>query len=66
MAKRRKQYEARIYLGRDAGGKQRFDYIGRFERKRDRDGAVQKARADRDARSARAFIPLCGNTWIAI
>jgi integrase len=60
MAKRRKQYEARIYLGRDAGGKQRFDYIGRFERKRDRDRAVQKSRADRDARSVRAFIPLCG------
>lgn len=60
MAKRRKQYEARIYLGRDADGKQRFDYIGRFARKRDRDRAVQKARADRDARSARAFIPLCG------
>ena len=57
MAKRRKQYEARIYLGRDASGKQRFDYIGRFDRKRDRDEAVRKARADREARAVRASHP---------
>jgi hypothetical protein len=60
MAKRRKQYEARIYLGRDANGKQRFDYIGRYDRKGDRDSAVQKARADREAEEARGPVPLCG------
>jgi len=60
MTKRRRQYEARIYLGRNASGKQRFDYIGRYDRKRDRDRAVREARADREARAARAPIPLCG------
>lgn len=59
MAKRRKQYEARIYLGRDESGKQRFDYIGRYDRKRDRDRAVRKAREDREAGKMRASFPRC-------
>ncbi len=59
MAKRRKQYEARIYLGRDENGKQRFDYIGRYDRKRDRDRAVRKAREDREAEEGRAPFPRC-------
>jgi integrase len=61
MAKRRKRYEARIYLGRDESGKQRFDYIGRFDRKRDRDKAVRKAKEEREARELGAPLPLCDN-----
>jgi hypothetical protein len=52
MAKRRKQYEARIYLGRDENGKQRFEYIGRFDRRRDRDRALRKAKEEREGREA--------------
>lgn len=59
MAKRRKRYEARIYLGRDAKGKQRFEYIGRFDRKRDRDRALRKAKEEREGREAQAPFPLC-------
>ena len=59
MAKRRKQYEARIYLGRDASGKQRFEYIGRFDRKRDRNRALRKAKEEREGREAQAPFPLC-------
>lgn len=58
MTRRRKQYEARIYLGRDESGKQHFVYIGRYDRKRDRDRALRKAREDHEA-EARAPFPHC-------
>lgn len=56
---RRKQYEARIYLGRDENGKQRFEYIGRFDRRRDRDRVLRKAKEEREGREARVPLPLC-------
>jgi len=40
----KKQWTARLYLGRDADGKQLFKWIGRFDTKRERDGALAEAR----------------------
>lgn len=45
MSKKRK-WIARIYLGRDENGRQQFDWIGRFDTKRERDDAVTARRAE--------------------
>jgi integrase len=45
MASKRKTWTGRVYLGQDGDGKQLWHWVGRFERKRDRDDAVAKARA---------------------
>jgi integrase len=47
MAPKRKTWIGRVYIGRDDAGKQLFHWVGRFDRKRDRDDAVAKARAER-------------------
>lgn len=43
MSKKRK-WIGRIYLGTDADGKQQFEWVGRFDTKRERDDAVAEAR----------------------
>ncbi len=53
----KKQYLGRIYIGRDDDGKQEFEHVGWFERKKERDIAVAKAKAARGAVEAR--IPTC-------
>jgi integrase len=47
MAKKPKRYLGRVYLGQDANGKQLWHWVGRFERKRDCDAAVAKARTEK-------------------
>lgn len=44
----RKSYEGRIYLGRDPDtGKQLFEFVGHFKKKKERDQAVAEAKAKR-------------------
>jgi integrase len=57
MSKRR-QWEGRIYLGRDADGKQRFHWVGRFATRRERDGAVAEERV-RLKREGSPLLPTC-------
>jgi integrase len=57
-AKPKKKYLGRIYKGRDENGKQIFDYVGLFAKKKERDEAVAKAKAEK-AELAANVIPLC-------
>lgn len=43
---KRKQWNGRIYLGRDEQGKQLFHWVGRFDTRRERDEAVALARVE--------------------
>lgn len=40
----KKQWTGRVYLGRDESGKQQFEWVGRFDTKRERDAAVEEAK----------------------
>jgi hypothetical protein len=57
MAKKRKTWEARLYLGRDQDGHEAYEWIGRFATKRERDEAVALARVERRQREQRAKLP---------
>lgn len=54
----KKRYLGRIYLGRDENGKQLFEHVGSFAKKKDRDIAVAKAKAALGAESS-SEIPRC-------
>lgn len=56
--KKKKQYLGRIYLGRGNDGKQLFEYVGWFDRKKDRDQAVAEAKAAKKVTPSQS-IPLC-------
>jgi len=43
----RKTWTGRVYIGRDADGKQLFHWLGRFPTKRERDDAIARARIER-------------------
>jgi integrase len=55
---KKKTYVARIYLGRDENGKQLFEWVGRFDLKRQRDDAVAKRRVELQQEQATVF-PAC-------
>jgi hypothetical protein len=58
--KAKKPFLGRIYLGRDEDGKQIFEHVGWFAKKKERDREVEKARAARVAKAtAPNAIPLC-------
>jgi len=58
--KPKKKYLGRIYIGRDETGKQIFEHVGRFAKKKERDEAVEQAKRERVARATVAnAIPLC-------
>jgi integrase len=57
-SKKKKQYLGRIYLGRGDDGKQLFEHVGWFDRKKDRDQAVAEAKAARGVTPSQA-IPFC-------
>lgn len=57
-ARKKKRWEGRIYLGRDERGKQLFQFVGRFDTRRERDRAVAEARVERQ-NSAPAALPSC-------
>jgi integrase len=54
----KKRWEARVYRGRDANGKQLFDYVGTFDTKRKRDKAVALRRLEIE-RGGSAELPTC-------
>jgi integrase len=56
--KPKKKYLGRIYLGLDDNGKQQFEHVGRFAKKKERDTAVAKAKAERRTVPS-SRIPLC-------
>ena len=45
--KRKTSWPGRVFIGRDQDGKQQFYWVGRFETKRERDRAVERARIAR-------------------
>lgn len=47
MPAKRKAWAGRIYLGRDAEGRQKFWWVGRYPTRRERDDAVAKAKTER-------------------
>lgn len=55
---KKKQYLGRIYLGRGNDGKQLFEHVGWFDRKKDRDQAVAEAKAAKGVTPSQS-IPLC-------
>jgi|GEM_PF-3480022 len=57
-AKPKKKYLGRIYLGQDDDGKQLFEHVGWFAKKKERDIAVAKAKAARGT-ALSSGIPLC-------
>lgn len=58
--KSKKQYLGRIYIGRDENGKQIFEHVGWFDKKKERDDAVAKAKTERVAKAiASNEIPIC-------
>lgn len=54
-----KPYSGRIYIGRDENGKQLFQWVGRFEKKKERDKAVEEAKEARRNGGGSGTIPLC-------
>jgi integrase len=55
---KKKTYVGRVYLGRDENGRQQFDWLGRYELKRDRDEAVARRRVELKDRKGFQF-PTC-------
>lgn len=55
---KKKSWVGRIYIGRDANGKQMFDWVGRFPSKRERDEAVALAKLERK-RGGDPALPAC-------
>ena len=55
----KKPYTGRIYIGRDANGKQLFQWVGRFAKKKERDEAVAAAKESRRNGGGSRSIPLC-------
>ena len=56
-AKKPKTYEGRLYLGHDEDGRERYEWVGRFATKRERDEAVAFARVERRQGEERAKLP---------
>jgi hypothetical protein len=58
MASKPRQYEGRLYLGRDDSGRERYQWVGRFDSEKERDEAVMRARVEREVEAAAAKLPL--------
>jgi integrase len=56
-ASKPKQVEARLYLGRDESGRERYEWIGRFPTVKERDAAVMRRRVEREQETAHAKLP---------
>ena len=46
MASKPKQFEGRLYLGRDESGREQYEWVGRFATVKERDEAVMRARLE--------------------
>jgi integrase len=56
-AKKRRTWAGRVYLGLGLDGSERYEWVGRFPTKRERDAAVAKRRAEIEAEKQRAALP---------
>lgn len=54
---KRKRWPGRVYLGRDEEGKQVFEWVGRFDTRRERDNAVARRRFE--LQDAKPSLPTC-------
>ena len=54
----KKRWEGRIYIGRDETGKQQFEWVGRFDTKREMKKAVAEAKLERE-RGGSLELPTC-------
>src|SRR5829696_2580894 len=57
MTSKPKQFEGRLYLGRDESGRERYEWVGRFATEKERDEAVMRRRIERESESAQAKRP---------
>ena len=57
MTSKPKQFEGRLYLGRDESGRERYEWLGRFATAKERDQAVMRARVEREQETAHAKRP---------
>jgi hypothetical protein len=57
MTSKPKQFEGRLYLGRDESGRERYQWLGRFPTAKERDQAVMRARIEREQETAQAKRP---------
>lgn len=57
MTSKPKQYEGRLYLGRDESGRERYQWLGRYDSAKERDQAVMRARIAREDEIAQAKRP---------
>jgi integrase len=57
MGSKPKQFEGRLYLGRDESGREQYEWLGRFADKKERDQAVMRRRIERESEAAQAERP---------
>lgn len=57
MASKLKQFEGRLYLGRDKSGRERYEWVGRFATEKERDTAVMRRRVEREQEAKQAKHP---------
>src|SRR5215217_5491383 len=57
MASNSKQFEGRLYLGRDESGREQYQWVGRFGSAKERDQAVMRRRLEREVEAAAAKLP---------
>ncbi len=57
MTSKPKQFEGRLYLGRDDAGREQYEWLGRFPTAKERDDAVSRRRWERETEHARAKLP---------
>ena len=53
----KRRWEGRVYLGQDESGRERYEWVGRFPTKRERDGAVARRKLELADESAQARLP---------
>ena len=52
MTSKAKQFEGRLYLGRDESGREQYEWVGRFATAKERDDAVMRRRWERESEDA--------------
>jgi integrase len=57
MTSKPKQFEGRLYLGRDESGREKYEWVGRFATAKERDDAVSRRRWERESEDAHAKLP---------
>src|SRR5687768_4244648 len=56
-ARKRRTWAGRVYLGLDAHGRERYEWVGRFPTKKARDEAVMRRKLEREREAEQATKP---------